>query len=154
MNYQSGVESLNIVTSGLIEERLEKSPAVIKVLVPSAQWIFKFSNGHTVVLRGPLVACVRIIPGYSAPLEEPTGFTLRFEHLQFDAEFHDKSFALDRLLASRLPESPSVAASENENDERRYEERILLGRVQIPSEPVNGFGIPQATMRCLEVRSL
>ncbi|KAH9956784.1 LIM-domain binding protein, partial [Russula dissimulans] len=39
------------------------------------------------------------------------------------------------------------------DDERWEEPRITYERAFIPAEPVNAFGIPQATMRCLEVRS-
>jgi len=38
------------------------------------------------------------------------------------------------------------------DDERWEEPRITYERAFIPAEPVNAFGIPQATMRCLEVR--
>ncbi|KAI0260497.1 LIM-domain binding protein, partial [Gloeopeniophorella convolvens] len=39
------------------------------------------------------------------------------------------------------------------SDERWDEPRITYERASIPAEPVNAFGIPQATMRCLEVRA-
>lgn len=40
-----------------------------------------------------------------------------------------------------------------QRDEGGWEDhRITYERAYIPTEPVNAFGIPQATMRCLEVR--
>ncbi|KAF8628158.1 hypothetical protein AX17_006028 [Amanita inopinata Kibby_2008] len=41
---------------------------------------------------------------------------------------------------------------QQQDDEKRWEEpRIMIERSLIPGEPVNAFGIPQATMRCLEL---
>jgi hypothetical protein len=135
------------------EERPDGHDDVIRIFCPSVRWTFKFQSGYTVVLRGPLAAHIRIISGYSAPFPELPGFTLRCEHLQFDGETHEKLFPLDKLLSSRHPDSPSIrpASVESDGEERRYDDRYHLDGLQIPIEPVNGFGIPQATMRCLEV---
>lgn len=42
---------------------------------------------------------------------------------------------------------------QGQGQEEKWEEssRVVYERVSLPSEPVNAFGIPQATMRCLEV---
>lgn len=42
---------------------------------------------------------------------------------------------------------------QGQGQEEKWEEssRVIYERVSLPSEPVNAFGIPQATMRCLEV---
>lgn len=44
---------------------------------------------------------------------------------------------------------------QGQGQEEKWEEssRVVYERASIPSEPVNAFGIPQATMRCLEVCS-
>jgi len=37
-------------------------------------------------------------------------------------------------------------------DDKKWEEpRVIIEHGSIPGEPVNAFGIPQATMRCLEL---
>lgn len=149
--YQSGVERMHLDMGKAVEERLSDHDDVIRIQTAMAQWVFKFQNGYTVVLKGPLTAHVRIVPGYSVPFPETTGFSLKCEHLQFDGETHDKLFSLDKLLAARQAPSPSAGPAEADSDERRYEEKYTLDKIQIPAEPVNGFGIPQATMRCLEV---
>ena len=67
------------------------------------------------------------------------------------------------LFRSRIPESPRIAPSPHmpsasngapsEDPNRAEEPRYLIERAIIPTEPINAFGIPQATMRCLEVCS-
>ncbi len=53
-----------------------------------------------------------------------------------------------------LPQQPQpLPIQMGQRDDERWEEpRITYDRAYIPAEPVNAFGIPQATMRCLEVR--
>jgi hypothetical protein len=53
--------------------------------------------------------------------------------------------------APQPPQPPPRQVSQRD-DERWEEPRITFERATIPAEPVNAFGIPQATMRCLEVR--
>lgn len=48
------------------------------------------------------------------------------------------------------PQQPPRQVSQRD-DERWEEPRITYERATIPAEPVNAFGIPQATMRCLEL---
>lgn len=51
--------------------------------------------------------------------------------------------------------SPNGTVMHRVDDERLWEEpRVGIDQASIPGEPVNAFGIPQATMRCLEVRCL
>ena len=46
----------------------------------------------------------------------------------------------------------SAQAQAQADEDRKWEEpRVLIERAAIPGEPVNAFGIPQATMRCLEL---
>lgn len=49
------------------------------------------------------------------------------------------------------PQPPLPLQAGQREDERWEEPRITFERASIPAEPVNAFGIPQATMRCLEV---
>lgn len=145
---------------GVTESRHEKDPFLVCVESMEASWTFTYTNGYTVNLRGPMTAYVRIIPGAADPTraEGPPGvvnnnqpgFAMRIESFHFDAENHEKLLSLETILASRSPESPSVANAE-QDEEKRYE-GIPLDHVMLPAEPVNAFGIPQATMRCLEVK--
>ena len=146
---------MHIAIDGARESRLRDNEDVIRLLTATARWTFQFQNGYTVVLRGPLTAHIRIQTpenGASYPFMDLNGFTLRCEHLQFDGECHDKMVSLDRILCMRQPDSPSIESlSEHEIEERKFDDKYHLNGLQIPVEPVNGFGIPQATMRCLEV---
>ena len=54
--------------------------------------------------------------------------------------------------ASQPQPQPLPPPQGGQRDDERWEEpRITYERAFIPAEPVNAFGIPQATMRCLEV---
>ena len=92
-------------------------------------------------------------------------YALKVDRMQFDAFWHDKLLTYESILGERIPESPRVAPSPaagagvngvgGELDHGRLEEpRYSIERAIIPTEPINAFGIPQATMRCLEVRDL
>lgn len=156
MTVQSGVTAINFSLSGAIETRFSDGSLVTKVEVPRAAWTFTYSNGYTVTLRGPLTAQMRIIPGSfdwtrRQQLAQP-GYALQFEHFQFDGEIIDKSLSLNVLSLPRASDTPSSGTGQLENeDERREEPRNYIEHVFLPVEPVNAFGIPQATMRCLEV---
>jgi hypothetical protein len=131
----------------------------------TAIWTYKYNNGYTVTLRGPLTA--RVIITTSSPPgnhQAAPAFTLKFEDFQFDANQHDKYIALDSIMGTRMFESPrarhastptpgvSAQAQAQAEEDRKWEEpRVLIERAAIPGEPVNAFGIPQATMRCLEL---
>ncbi|KAI9511281.1 LIM-domain binding protein [Russula earlei] len=112
----------------------------------------------------------------------PPPYTLKIDHIQFDSNLYEKHVAVDviggnRLDANKTPQvrnAPTPSPTPNgagvpppppsqqqqlpiqagQRDDERWEEpRITYDRAFIPAEPVNAFGIPQATMRCLEVRS-
>ena len=106
-------------------------------------------------------------------------FILKFDDFQFDANYHDKYIALDAIqgtrtsapdpipppmagLSPRTPRirnttpvggvGPSSGPPNTSEDDKLWEEpRLIIERGVIPGEPVNAFGIPQATMRCLEL---
>lgn len=105
-----------------------------------AAWAYRYDNGYTVTLRGPLTAHVVVAPpapGSTPSANDPA--LLKFEKLQFDANSHDKYVAVESILGSRRT---------------RWEDdgpRLLIERGSLPGELVNPFGIPQASMRCLEV---
>ncbi|KAI0299759.1 LIM-domain binding protein [Multifurca ochricompacta] len=118
-------------------------------------------------------------PGQSAP---HSTFTLKIDHIQFDSNLYEKHVAVDVIGGNRLdvnktpqvrnaptpspimngtsippppppqPPQPPPPQAGQRDDERWEEPRITYERAFIPAEPVNAFGIPQATMRCLEVR--
>jgi len=56
------------------------------------------------------------------------------------------------VLPPPPPQPPQPPRQASQRDDEKWEEpRITFERASIPAEPVNVFGIPQATMRCLEV---
>lgn len=136
-----------------------------------AIWTYKYNNGYTVTLRGPLTVHVVITavipPPNSQTPQGPPNYLLKFEDFQFDANFHDKYIALDSVMGNRVMGSPKTPKVRNastptpgggmtqqqqlEEDKKWEEPRVTIERASIPGEPVNAFGIPQATMRCLEV---
>ena len=148
---------------------MSQNHAIIECV--TAAWTYKYTNGYTVTLRGPLTAHVILVPntarGQGAPTQPSQPFSLKFENLDFGANFHDKSISLESILGHRNPESPpktphprnaptptanGTTQLSSEDDKKWEEPRVTIERASIPGEPVNAFGIPQATMRCLEVR--
>jgi hypothetical protein len=93
---------------------------------------------------------------------------IKIDQLQFDATSHEKHIALDAISGPRVQMSPAMlearvggggtigaGGGSLSEEERRWEEpRVTIERANMPGEPVNAFGIPQATMRCLEVCQL
>jgi hypothetical protein len=138
---------------------------------PSAVWTYKYNNGYTVTLRGPLTAHIVVAQSALSTPDSASAFQggqrhLKFENLQFDADQHDKYILLDTVMHSRMSGSPiarnesaptinGITFQQQQDEERKWEEpRIMIERSLIPGEPVNAFGIPQATMRCLEASPL
>ena len=167
---QSGVKAQTITIDGARERPISQSRALIEC--PVSSWTFRYTNGYSITLRGPFSAEVVV-----APIQTPnsptsrtsTGaaldYTLKVDRLQFDAFYHDKYLAYDMIRGERIPESPRIAPSPNgaaaangaggEQDPTRVEEpRYFIEHASIPAEPINAFGIPQATMRCLEVSNI
>lgn len=145
----------------------------------NAIWTYKYNNGYTVTLRGPLTAHIVVTalpPGHAPSPPSPSSaaaaggaqganqpvsnVALKFEEFQFDANMHDKYVSLDSIQGTRNPGgSPGSLVRQQpqpqqqlEDDDKRWEEpRVTIEMGSIPGEPVNAFGIPQATMRCLEL---
>lgn len=127
----------------------------------AATWTYRYDNGYTVALRGPLSATAQVVPAAGGR------YALKFDNVGFDANLHEKSLAIDAIIGIRseptpkvrMPNTPNstpnITNSVREDDQRGSEElRINIDKANIPAEPVNAFGIPQATMRCLEVWTL
>ncbi|KAF5390449.1 hypothetical protein D9757_005297 [Collybiopsis confluens] len=196
---QSGVKSMTLTLDGARERLYAYGHAIVECV--TAVWTYKYNNGYTVALRGPLTVHVVVTAGPPhAPgsIAQPPNMLLKFEDFQFDASYHDKYIALESIMGPRSIESPktprvrnvppgapaaaagaiSAAAggsmsspamngtaasggggggtdesnSGDQEDERKWEEpRVMIEKGFIPGEPVNAFGIPQATMRCLEL---
>lgn len=156
---------MTLSLDGARERLLAQHHAVVECV--SAVWTYKYNNGYTVTLRGPLTVHVFIVPLTSPPQPSQSSYTLRFDHLQFDARTHEKFISIDGIVGQRVGEQPKrphsrnapapspngASVSQREEDRQWDEPRIMYEQVSIPGEPVNAFGIPQATMRCLEVRT-
>ncbi|TCD69169.1 hypothetical protein EIP91_008465 [Steccherinum ochraceum] len=158
---QSGVKSMNLSLDGARERIVSQGHAVVECV--HAVWTYRYQNGYTVTLRGPMTAHILVSPN-QAPHQHVSSYTLKFDQLQFDANYHDKLIAMESVGGSRVQESPRLKAPSTpilngahfgqrpEDDDRRYDEpRLIIEKAVIPAEPVNAFGIPQATMRCLEL---
>lgn len=104
---------------------------------------------------------------------------LKIDHIQFNSDVCEKYVAVDVIGGNRLNANQTLQIHHasapirtftrygavappplqqpqplqvGQSDEERYEEpRITYERAFIPADPVNAFGIPQATMECLEV---
>lgn len=157
---------MTLSLDGARERLVAQHHAVVECV--SAVWTYKYNNGYTVTLRGPLTVHAFIVPlGNASPAQPQQTFVLRFDQLQFDAHTHEKFISLDGIAGQRTPEilktprvrnaptpSPNGASVGQREEDRQWDEpRILIDNASIPGEPVNAFGIPQATMRCLEVRT-
>ncbi|TFK43111.1 LIM-domain binding protein-domain-containing protein [Crucibulum laeve] len=160
---QSGVKSMTLSLDGARERMYAQGHAVVECV--TAVWTYKYNNGYTVTLRGPLTAHVVI----TTPSLNPSGAvpTLKFDDFQFDANLHDKYIALESIVGPRAVEAPktprvrsaptptpmgsAMEQQQREEDKKWEEPRVIIERGSIPGEPVNAFGIPQATMRCLEL---
>jgi hypothetical protein len=160
---------MTLSLDGARERLVSQNHAVIECV--TAAWTYKYTNGYTVTLRGPLTAHVVLIPNTTrsqgAVTQPSQPYSLKFESLDFGANFHDKSISLESIMGHRNPElsppktphtrnAPTPTANGttplSPEDDRKWEEpRVIIDRASIPGEPVNAFGIPQATMRCLEV---
>lgn len=157
---------MTLSLDGARERLMGQGHAVVECV--HAVWTYKYHNGYTVTLRGPMTAHVIVTPNSSLPGQGQAphqgGYTLKFDQLQFDANLHDKLLALEAIVRARSTDSPQIpgvvplpngAILQPPDENRPFDDpRYLIEHASIPAEPVNAFGIPQATMRCLEVRSL
>ncbi|KAF7301239.1 hypothetical protein MIND_00688700 [Mycena indigotica] len=150
---QSGVKSMSFSLDGARERLYAPGHAIIECV--AAVWTCRYNNGHVVTLRGPLIVHLVLCapaPGSTASGTNPQ-FVIKFDDFEFDAHSHDKYIALDSIAGTRREEeSPAASANGMVEEDKQWEEpRAVLENASIPGEPVNAFGIPQATMRCLEL---
>ncbi|KAF9480830.1 hypothetical protein BDN70DRAFT_977372 [Pholiota conissans] len=167
---QSGVKSMSFTLDGARERSFGQGHSVVECV--SAVWTYRYTNGYTVTLRGPLT--VHVIIAASGP--GGSGQTLKFEDFQFDANTHDKLLASEAIAGTRTIEvikepnayehfaaerraaeaiangtAPTLAEAQAAEDAKWEEPKVFIDKAVLPGEPVNAFGIPQATMRCLEL---
>ncbi|KAI0245953.1 LIM-domain binding protein-domain-containing protein [Lactifluus subvellereus] len=148
---QSGVKSMTLSLDGARERIVGPNRAIVQCVF--AMWTYRYYNGYTVTLRGPFLADVFLVPdatqngahAQSAP--HPT-FKLMIDRIHFDSLLYEKRVSVDAIDAPTPPPTVDGAGV------------LPFPPPQLPPpqadqvDPVNAFGIPQATMRCLEVRLL
>ncbi|KAI0318107.1 LIM-domain binding protein, partial [Amylostereum chailletii] len=162
---QSGVKSMSLTLDGARE--VVTGPNLVVVEVVSAVWTYKYQNGYTITLRGPLSAQMCFVSppnGASVQSLAQPHAQLKIAGMSFSSEKFEKFISFDaihgqlmdpivktpRLRQTQAPINGVLTPAKAE-DEKWEEPRMLYERATIPAEPVNAFGIPQATMRCLEV---
>lgn len=128
---------------------LPNAPPAIFVECSEAVWTYRYFNGYIVTLRGVLNARLVQVPSLQ-PNSPPV---LKFESLTFDSNKHEKFLKVESIVRDP-PKTPRMKNESPVMGAPKDEEKIVIERATIPAEPVNAFGIPQATMRCLEVPSL
>lgn len=146
---------MRLSLQGAVESKQETHPN-IKVECTRATWTFTYLNGYTINLRGTFTAHVRLIPGSHEPSRvwssnAHPGYNMKIVQLFFDAETQEKYLSVDVIARGRIPEAPGLTQPEEGEDDTRMN-GVAIVNAHVPVEPVNAFGIPQATMRCLEVR--
>lgn len=155
---------MNFSLDGARERLMGQGHAVVECV--HAVWTYKYTNGYTVTLRGPMTAHILVTPHAPSQPNSPTNYSLKFDQLQFDANYYDKLLSVDAIIGVKMNDSPRtphiralpgmnglVNGRRTEDETGRFDEtRYVMERASLPTEPVNAFGIPQATMRCLEVR--
>lgn len=174
---QAGVTSMSWVIDGARERKL--APGAVQIETAHAEWIYRFSNGYRVALKGMLsvtyeASIIRpasaVGPGPTLATVNPEEVKLLITAFDMNVSEYEKYIKLDSISGERTredvtmypyrvpgapePPSGSTQAIAEEADRRRRsgeEPRIQITRATMPGEPINAFGIPQATMRCLEV---
>ncbi|KLO15730.1 hypothetical protein SCHPADRAFT_824211, partial [Schizopora paradoxa] len=168
----SGVVSMSISIDGARERPvlLPQFPVPSFLIeCPECVWTYRYRTGYIVTLKGPLKA--HLVPVSTTQ----KGMQIKFESITFESKTHEKSLKLDAILGVRSEATPasrnvtprikhemiggqSSASPEGEGSRASggrtddgSEQVIVIDHATIPVEPVNAFGIPQATMRCLEV---
>jgi hypothetical protein len=180
---QSGVKSMTLSLDGARERVVAPNQAIVQCVSAMWTYRYHngytvtLRGPFTAYVSVTHHATQNGAPAQSVP---PT-FTLKIDHIQFDSNLYEKHVAVDVIGGNRIdtnktpqvrnaptpsptingaggpppphpPQPPPLQAGQK--DEERWEDhRITFERAYIPTEPVNAFGIPQATMRCLEVRS-
>lgn len=162
---------MNFVLDGARERLITPGTSVIEC--PDAQWIWRFYDGHVVILRGAFSCQISAFYNSRATVDQPP-YTLKFETMSFDSNSHDRLITLESIQGTRGVEnvqktpstttqgspdnaSSSGASANNVKTEDAADRlleadpRVMIDHALLPPEPINAFGIPQASMRCLEV---
>ncbi|KZT38929.1 hypothetical protein SISSUDRAFT_985578 [Sistotremastrum suecicum HHB10207 ss-3] len=163
---QSGVQSMSL-SLDLPDERYIPAngdePPQAEISCKNATWTYKYYTGYTVALRGPLSATIY----YDTTSSKPRPL---IKLLSFDANSYDKQISVSAIRSDAKP-IPSQRQGEpsgqhdgtpedrsqtpnNSNKNAVEDQCIHIEKATLPPEPVNAFGIPQVTMRCLEVHTL
>lgn len=168
---QSGVRSMNLVLDGARERSIAPGTSIIDC--PEAQWIWRFYDGHVVILRGAFSCQISAFHNSQATSDQ-LPYTLKFESMSFDSNSHDRLITLESIKGTRgvenLQKTPSTTTQgspegtlsssggsastgkvEDAVDRLFDDPRVMIDHALLPPEPINSFGIPQASMRCLEV---
>ncbi|KAF9518431.1 hypothetical protein BS47DRAFT_1289760, partial [Hydnum rufescens UP504] len=170
-SYNSGVKSITLTLDGVTEHVIAAGEG--KVDCQEASWMFTFDTGYVITLRGPLHAIIHVVPAIN-PLPSPApAHSLKFQRMVFSSNKLEKHIDLDAVIGDRKPglpmnrrphlpngingstamPSPTLSAGVPypPGDPRAETRWIVIDNAQLPADPVNAFGIPEATMRSLEV---
>ncbi|THG95654.1 hypothetical protein EW145_g7919 [Phellinidium pouzarii] len=178
---QSGVNSMAISLENAKERFVQSLyPASYTSVVdcPNAVWTFRYTNGYIVTLRGTLSATLVTFTNTASSLMQtgvngagppPPQYIHKFENITFNSKTHEKALRVEaiegkrrdpvtrtpKMKAEPSPGSSTIASTSSsppQDEERGSGEFVVyIDEAAIPVEPVNAFGIPQATMRCLEL---
>ena len=118
---------------------------------PEATWTYRYENGYNIVLRGPFTAHLAITAEPSAGPNGTASYAVRIEQIVFDSMTHEKLINIEDIEGHRVASSPSAPLTFGDVDPRYELPRWHIADASFPAEPINAFGVPQATMRCLEV---
>ncbi|KAH8829934.1 LIM-domain binding protein-domain-containing protein [Flagelloscypha sp. PMI_526] len=204
---QSGVHSMSITLDGATErvESLVNNVQAIVIECQDSSWIFRYTNGYVVTLRGSLLVRMLLnkkednhdsmdefgpgmdgrrpsLGGDAANLMGKKDVDWMFDQVIFDARGHEKYVSLASIRGivgstgsgSEGASSPGAGAMLGLEGPGTMangvggmvngfgggagtgadDPHIVIENGSIPGEPVNAFGIPQPTMRCLEVKSI
>jgi hypothetical protein len=164
VTHQSGAKAMSFSFDSLAERPGDGQGRVL--LDCAAVWTHRYENGYVVALRGALAVQLVLV---ATPQAQPVW---RIESFVFDSTTHDKYIQVDSVLgpagpvmrglgAPRPPPltngnggTPQMPPPPYEAEGPQHvpvDGRIKIEQAWVPADPCNGFGIPQATMRCLEV---
>lgn len=166
---QSGVNSMSISLENPTERAGHPGfPYTIFLECANAVWTYRYTNGYIVRLRGPLTAQLVPQPNLYSPQPVPNGmpqppYSFKFDSITFASKTHEKALLLEAIEGTRSepiqrtprlrpePNPHAMGSPSQDEDPAGGDFVVVIERAIIPTEPVNAFGIPQATMRCLEV---
>ncbi|KAI0253041.1 LIM-domain binding protein-domain-containing protein [Lactifluus subvellereus] len=178
---QSGVKSMTLSLDGARERVVGPNHAIVQCVSAMWTYRYHNGYTVTLRGPFTAHVIVIPNAGQNGPPVQSAPHLLKIDHIQFDSNLYEKHVSVDQIGGSRpdanktpqvrhsqtptptvngagvppqppsqLPQPPPSQAGQRD-DERWEEPRITYERASIPAEPVNAFGIPQATMRCLEL---